>query len=318
MLIIPILEILFKTKQLEYHLQPFALDFDVIKNNAYYYVSNHIEQNGSTQTLMLLGIYLVVMTFFKTAVAYLASYFIIPLRTGLVRDLRNQMYDKITCLNIGFFKKQKKGDIMSRMTSDVTEVEASIMSSVELLFKNPIMIIIYLSMMLVLSWQLTLFVLIVLPVAGFIMGRVGRSLKKKSKLAQQQAGQLLAQIDETLGGLRVVKAFNAEKKVITRFRIMNETLRRTINRVNRRLVLAHPMSEFLGTTTIAIVLFFGGTLILNDNSPLTAAEFIGYLVIFYSMINPAKDLSKALYSIQKGKASLERIDTILNATNPLE
>jgi len=318
LLIVPILEILFKTKQLEYHMQPFAWNLDVIKNNAYCYVSTYIDQNGGIQTLMLLGIFLVIMTFFKVGIAYLASYFIIPLRTGLVRDLRNQMYNKITDLNIGFFKKQKKGDIMSRMTSDVAEVEASILSSVELLSKNPIMIIIYLIAMLILSWQLTLFVLFVLPIAGFIMGRVGRALKKTSKLAQQQSGQLLAQIDETLGGLRVVKAFNAEKKVTTRFRFMNETLRRTINRVNRRLVLAHPMSEFLGTVTIAIVLFFGGTLILKDNSPLTAAEFIYYLVIFYSIINPAKDLSKALYSIEKGKASLERIDTILNAVNPLK
>ncbi len=317
-LIIPILEILFKTKQVEYRLETFAWNIDVIKNNAYYYVANYIEQNGGIQTLMLLGVLLIIMTFFKTGIAYLASYYIIPLRTGLVRDLRNQMYDKIVDLNIGFFKKQKKGDIMARMTGDVAEVESSIMRSIELLSKNPIMIVVYLVIMLILSWQLTLFVLIVLPIAGFIMGRVGRSLKKTSKLGQQQSGQLLSQIDETLGGLRVVKAFNAEKKVVTRFSFMNETLRRTINKINRRYMLAHPMSEFLGTATIAIVLFFGGTLILNDNSSLSAAEFIYYLVIFYSIINPAKDLSKALYSIEKGKASLERIDAILNATNPLK
>ncbi|MDR1730037.1 MAG: ABC transporter ATP-binding protein/permease [Prevotellaceae bacterium] len=317
-LIIPILEILFKTNQTVYEMKPFAWNIDVIKNNAYCYVSSYIDQNGGIQTLMMLGVLLVIMTALKTGIAYLASYYIIPLRSGLVRDLREQMYDKITDLNIGFFKKHKKGDIMSRMTSDITEVEASIMSSIELLSKNPIMIFIYLLTMLVLSWQLTLFVLLVLPVAGYIMGKVGSSLKRKSMLGQQQTGQLLAQIDETLGGLRVIKAFNAEKKVTSRFRLMNETLRNTTNKINRRHSLAHPMSEFLGTTTIAIVLFFGGTLILNDNSSLTAAEFIYYLVIFYSIINPAKDLSKALYSIEKGKASLERIDVILDAVNPLK
>ncbi len=317
-LIIPILEILFKTSQTVYQLKPFAWNVEVIKNNAYYYVSVYIEQNGGIQTLLLLGILLVLMTALKTGIAYLASYYIIPLRSGLVRDLRNQMYDKITDLNIGFFKKHKKGDIMSRMTSDITEVEVSIMSSIELLSKNPIMILIYLLTMLALSWRLTLFVLLVLPVAGYVMGKVGSSLKKKSMLGQQQTGQLLAQIDETLGGLRVIKAFNAEKKVTSRFRLMNETLRNTTNKINRRHSLAHPMSEFLGTATIAIVLFFGGTLILNDSSSLSAAEFIYYLIIFYSIINPAKDLSKALYSIEKGKASLERIDVILDAVNPLK
>ncbi len=317
-LIIPILEILFKTNQTAYNLMPFAWNVNVIKNNAYFYVSNYITQHGGIQTLMLLGILLVIMTALKTGVAYLASYYIIPLRTGLVRDLRNEMYKKITDLNIGFFKKHKKGDIMSRMTSDITEVEASIMSSIELLSKNPIMIVIYLLIMLILSWKLTLFVLGLLPVAGYIMGKVGSSLKRKSALGQQQTGQLLSQIDETIGGLRVIKAFNAEKKVTSRFGFMNETLRNTTNKINRRYSLAHPMSEFLGTTTIAIVLFFGGTLILNDNSTLTAAEFIYYLVIFFSLINPAKDLSKALYSVEKGKASLERIDVILDAVNPLK
>lgn len=317
-LIIPILEILFRTTTTEYTYMPFAWDPSVIKNNAYYFVSTYIDQNGGIQTLMLLAVLLIIMTFFKTGISYLASYYIIPLRTGLVRDLRNQLYNKIIQLNIGFFKKQKKGDIMARMTGDVSEVEVSIMSSIELLSKNPIMIMIYLGIMLFLSWQLTLFVLIVLPFSGFLMGRVGKSLKKESRVGQQQSGQLLAQIDETLGGLRVIKAFNAEKKVSSRFRQMNETLRETINKINRRYMLAHPMSEFLGTTTIAIVLFFGGTLILKDNSSLSAAEFIYYLIIFYSIINPAKDLSKAYYSIEKGKASLERIDAILNAENPLQ
>ena len=317
-LIIPILEILFKTSKKVYEYMPFEWSVDVIKNNAYCWVSNYIDENGGIQTLVVLGVFLVVMTLFKTGTAYLASYYIIPLRTGLVRDIRNQMYRKIVDLNLGFFHTQKKGDILSRMTSDVVEVENSIMSSIELLSKNPVMIIVYIAIMLILSWKLTLFVLMVLPVAGFIMGKVGKSLKKKSLVSQQQTGQLISQIEETLGGLRVVKAFNAEKAVSKRFGEMNDMLRDTINKVNRRYMLAHPMSEFLGTTTIAIVLGFGGMLILEDNSSLSAAEFIYYLVIFYSIINPAKDLSKAMYSIEKGMASLERIDAVLSAENPLK
>ncbi|HOU68701.1 MAG TPA: ABC transporter ATP-binding protein [Paludibacteraceae bacterium] len=323
-LIIPILEILFKTSQVTYTYMPFAWDLNVIKNNAYCWVTNYIEQNGGVQTLLILGVILVVMTFFKTGIAYLASYFIIPLRTGVVRDLRNKMYEKNVDLNLGFYHDKQKGDIISRMTNDVAEVEVSIMSSIELLSKNPIMILVYLCIMLVLSWQLTLFVLLVLPLAGLAMGRIGRSLKKSSKIAQQQTGKLLSQIEETLGGLRIIKAFNAEKTVINRFGEMNEELRGTVNGVNRRYMLAHPMSEFLGTATIAVVLFFGGMLILGDSSiipgkaPLSAAEFIYYLVIFYSIINPAKDLSKAMYSIEKGRASLDRIDVILQAENPLK
>ena len=261
---------------------------------------------------------MVILTFFKTGIAYLASYFIIPLRTGLVRDIRNQLYDKVVDLNLGFFGKQRKGDIMARMLGDVNEVEVSIMSSIELLSKNPIMIIVYLGVLLLLSWKLTLFVLCVLPFAGLLMGKVGRSLKKSSKDAQSQSGQLLSQIEETLGGLRIIKAFNAEKAVTRNFRHLNDTLRRTVMKVNRRYTLAHPMSEFLGTATIAIVLIFGGMLILNDAGSLSAAEFIYYLVIFYSIINPFKELSKASYSIQKGMASLERIDMILDAVNPLK
>ncbi len=317
-LIIPILEILFKTTNVSYTYMPFEWSMDVIKNNAYWWVSNYIETNGALNTLFLLGAFLVILTFFKTGIAYLASYFIIPLRTGLVRDIRNQLYDKVVDLNLGFFGKQRKGDIMARMLGDVNEVEVSIMSSIELLSKNPIMIIVYLGVLLLLSWKLTLFVLCVLPFAGLLMGKVGRSLKKSSKDAQSQSGQLLSQIEETLGGLRIIKAFNAEKAVTRNFRHLNDTLRRTVMKVNRRYTLAHPMSEFLGTATIAIVLIFGGMLILNDAGSLSAAEFIYYLVIFYSIINPFKELSKASYSIQKGMASLERIDMILDAVNPLK
>lgn len=317
-LIIPILEILFKTTNVSYTYMPFEWSMDVIKNNAYWWVSNYIETNGALNTLFLLGAFLVILTFFKTGIAYLASYFIIPLRTGLVRDIRNQLYDKVVDLNLGFFGKQRKGDIMARMLGDVNEVEVSIMSSIELLSKNPIMIIVYLGVLLLLSWKLTLFVLCVLPFAGLLMGKVGRSLKKSSKDAQSQSGQLLSQIEETLGGLRIIKAFNAEKAVTRNFRHLNDTLRCTVMKVNRRYTLAHPMSEFLGTATIAIVLIFGGMLILNDAGSLSAAEFIYYLVIFYSIINPFKELSKASYSIQKGMASLERIDMILDAVNPLK
>lgn len=317
-LIVPILQILFKTAEVTYQYIPFDWTFDTLKNNAYWWVSNYIEHNSAQQALLLLGLFLVVTTFFKTGISYLASYYIIPLRTGLVRDIRQQLYKKIVDLNLGFFDKQKKGDIIARMTGDVAEVEASIMSSIELLSKNPIMIVIYFCILLVLSWQLTLFVLVVLPFAGYLMGKVGKSLKKSSVVAQDESGQLLSMIEETLGGLRVIKAFNAEKNVEGLFGQLNNRLRNTVMKVNRRYTLAHPMSEFLGTATIAVVLFFGGTLILNENSSLLAAEFIYYLVIFYSIINPAKDLSKALYSVQKGKASLDRIDVILQAVNPLQ
>lgn len=317
-LLIPILEILFKTNTEVYEYMPFAWDMSVIKNNAYCWVSHYVIDHGAMNTLMLLSILLVVLTFFKTSISYLASFFIIPMRSGVVRDLRNQMYRKIVDLHIGFYQSKRKGDIMSRMIGDVGEVENSIMSSVELLSKNPVMIIVYLVIMFLLSWRLTLFVMVVLPVAGLIMGRVGRSLKKQSKESQTQLGQLLSQIEETLSGLRVIKAFNAEHAVIRHFNKMNDGLRRVVNKVNRRYSLAHPMSEFLGTVTIAIVLFFGGVLILNENSTLSAAEFIYYLVVFYSIINPAKDLSKAMYSVERGMASLERIDVILAATNPLK
>lgn len=319
-LIIPILNILFKieTKQYEY----MAVDWDdlagSLKNNAYWWMQQFISEHGGVAALAALGVFLAVMTLLKTGSAYLASYYIIPLRSGVVRDIRKKLYDKIVDLNLGFFHKHKKGDIIARMTSDVNEVEASIMSSIEMMTKNPIMILVYFGVLLWLSWQLTLFVLLVLPFAGLLMGKVGKSLKKKSKLAQTQMGQLLAQIEETLGGLRVVKAFNAENDVMNRFDQMNNDLRKTTNAMQRRNMLAHPMSEFLGTVTIAIVLVFGGMVILDGESSLDASTFIYYLIIFYSIINPAKDLSKAWYSIEKGRASLDRIDAILAAYNPLK
>ncbi len=239
------------------------------------------------------------------------------MRAGIVRDLRNFVYEKIVRLPIGFFTNERKGDVMARMTGDVSEIENSIMSTLDMIFKDPIMIIVCLSMMLFMSWQLTVFVLLLLPIAGSIMGRVGKRLKRASFEGQQQWGQLMSNIEETLGGLRIIKAFNAEQKVTNRFHSGNQEFFRITRNVQRRQSLAHPMSEFLGTITIAIVLVFGGTLILSGTSGMNAASFIYYMVIFYSVINPAKDLTKAMYSIQKGLASMQRVDAILNAVNPI-
>ncbi len=320
MLIIPILEILFKTSEATYTFIPWNEGDlkDVIINNFYWLVAEQIKTNGAIWTLMLLGVWLIVMTFAKTMTGYLSSACIIPLRGGVVRDIRNFVYRKVVSLPIGFFTTERKGDIMSRMTGDVAEVENSVMTSLDMIFKNPIMIISYLATMFILSWQLTLFVLVLLPLAGFVMGRVGKSLKRKSLDAQQQWGGLMAQIEETLGGLRIIKAFNAENRICQRFAAINDKFYRTTNRIGRRQALAHPMSEFLGTTTIAIVLWFGGALILKGNSVINAGEFIYYLIIFYSIINPAKDLTKAAYTIQRGLAAMERVDKILSTENPIK
>ncbi len=291
---------------------------DVVVNNFYYYITEVIGKWGPSSALMMLAILLVVMTLLKTGATYLSSYFVIPIRSGIVRDIRNYVYDKIVSLPISFFTSERKGDVMARMSGDVTEVENSIMASLDMLFKNPIMIIVCLGMMIAVSWQLTVFVLILLPISGLIMGRVGKRLKRQSSEGQQQWGTLMSTIEETLGGLRIVKAFNAEGKMKNRFHSENQRFYKISNRINRRQSLAHPMSEFLGTTTIAIVLWFGGTLILSGNSSINAASFIYYMVIFYSIINPAKELSKAVYSIQRGLASMERVDRILSADNPIK
>lgn len=318
--IIPILEMLFQINTDTYAYMTLADGSvkEVLVNNFYYYTQVAIEQWGQSATLALLAGILVVMTFLKTGTAYLAAHFIIPLRSGIVRDIRNILYHKILSLPIGFFTNERKGDMMARMTGDVAEVENSIMSSLEMLFKNPVMIIVCLGMMIAVSWRLTLFVFILLPISGFVMGRVGKALKRKSLAAQQKWGMLMSNIEETLGGLRVVKAFNAEEKVSRRFEDINEGYFRIFNRIARRQAAAHPMSEFLGTVTIAIVLWFGGTLIISGTSSFTAPSFIYYMVIFYSIINPAKDLSKAVYTIQKGLASMERIDRILLAKNDIK
>ena len=320
--IMPILNILFGLERNEYSYIPWdTIDTsfkDIFINNFYWYISSIIDKFGPTQTLMILGVTLVVMTFLKTGSSYLASFFMIPIRTGVVRDIRNNIFSKILSLPIGFFTSEKKGDVMARMTGDVAEVENSIMASLDMIFKNPVMIIVYITMMFMTSWQLTIFVLILLPVSGYLMGAIGKKLKKSSLLAQNQWGGLMSQIEETLGGLRIIKAFSAEHKIEGRFEDGNDEFRDTTNRIARRQALAHPMSEFLGTITIAIVLWFGGSLIISGKSSIDASSFIYYIVIFYSIINPAKELSKATYSIQRGLAAMVRVDKILKAENPIK
>lgn len=319
--IIPLLQILFGINErvevlMEWNSsQSFEQILDAWKNNLFYWIQMQIDARGAGYVLFLLGAFLVIMTFLKVATSYLASFFMIPIRTGVLRDLRKQLYEKVTSLPIGFFSEEHKGDIMSRMTSDINEVEASITSSLDMIFKDPIMIIIYLLTLCFISWQLTLFVLILLPISGWLIGKVGKSLKRTSTKGQEQIAQILTQIEETLSGLRIVKAFNAEQQLNQRFDNLNNDTRLTFNRIHRRYVLAHPISEFLGTIMIALLLWFGGRLILSDYATIDAAQFIYYLVIFYSIINPAKDLTKAVYSIRKGTASLERIDRILDTEN---
>ncbi|MDE5929293.1 MAG: ABC transporter ATP-binding protein/permease [Muribaculaceae bacterium] len=319
-LIIPILEMLFQIREGVYSYMPLGHGHslkDVAVNNFYYYTQQLIHTQGPSATLAWLALALVVMTLLKTGATYMSSYCIIPLRSGIVRDLRNWVYEKITRLPIGFFTSERKGDVMARMSGDVAEIENSIMSSLDMMFKNPVMIICCLGAMIAISWQLTLFVLVLLPIAGMAMGRVGKRLKRKSLETQNQWGVLMSNIEETLGGLRVIKAFNAEGKVQARFHRDNDRFYRLSNQVARRQSLAHPMSELLGTTAIAIVLWFGGALILGGYSSMKAASFIYYMIMFYSIINPAKDLSKAMYAIQKGLASMERVDKILATPNPI-
>lgn len=322
--IIPVLRILFK---LDENTVGFYRDWTwndsianitgALKNNLFYSIEQMIQHVGPNMSLLYLGLFLIVMTAFKVGTAYFGSYFMIPIRMGVVRDLRHQLYKKIVSLPIGFFSEERKGDIMSRIMNDVNEVEISIMSSLELMFKNPVIILIYLGVMLAMSWQLTFFVLFLLPISGWLIGRIGRNLKMSSNTGQEQTGEMLSQIEETIGGLRIIKAFNAERKVEERFWKLNEKIRKTFTSLHRRYNLAHPLGELIGTSVIAILLWFGGILIVGNNSSISAAEFIYYIVIFYSIIAPAKDLSKASYSIRKGLASLERVDKILKSENSI-
>lgn len=318
--IMPILKMLFRIDTTVYHYMELGSgNFkEVVFNNFYYYVQTIIESSGASVALATLSAMLVVMTLLKTGTSYLSMFFMVPLRNGVVRDIRNQMYAKILSLPIGFFTDTRKGDVMARLSGDVQEVEASVMSSLDMLFKNPILIVVYLATMFFFSWQLTIFVLILLPVAGLVMGRVGKSLKRKSLRAQQMWGTILSTAEESIGGLRVIKAFNAERHMERKFTSETQSFFSMSNAIARRNSLAHPMSEFLGTTAIAIVLWFGGALILSGDSAIDAPTFILYMVIFYSIINPAKDLSKATYTIQKGMAAMQRIDAILMADNPIK
>ena len=319
--IIPILQIIFKTEKAAAAPHLMAWDWDNMKevaaNNMDYYVNALIADIGPTTTLLVLGLFLATMTFLKTGAYFLSSATVIPIRTGIVRDIRNQLYRKITSLPIGFFSEERKGDIIARMSGDVQEIENSIMSSLDMLFKNPILIIAYFATLLCISWQLTLFTILFVPVMGWIMGKVGRKLKRKSKEAQALWSDTMSQVEETLGGLRIIKAFCAEEKMNRRFDNTNSSYRNHILKVNTRQQMAHPMSEFLGTVMIIIVLWFGGILVLNQQV-LSGPTFIYYLVILYSIINPLKDFSKAGYNIPKGLASMERVDKILLAESDIK
>ena len=318
--LIPILNILFNTGDAETATQYIAWGSasarEVVTNNANFFVQQLIGEMGATTTLLAIGLFLAFMTFLKTSAYFLSSATIIPVRTGVVRDIRNQLYRKITSLPLGFFSEERKGDIIARMSGDVQEIENSIMSSLDMLFKNPILIIAYFSTLIIISWQLTLFTIIFVPIFGWFMGFVGRKLKARSITAQSLWSDTMSQVEETLGGLRIIKAFCAEEKMNSRFDRINSEYRNHIKRVNIRQQMAHPMSEFLGTVMIVIVLWFGGVLVLN-NQTIEAPTFIYYLIILYSIIQPLKDFSKAGYNIPKGLASMERVDKILLAENDI-
>ena len=319
--LIPILNILFKIDSQVYTYKPWSwdtLDKELIVNNAYAWVQELISIHGAFLTLVYMGLALVIMTGIKTLGYFASSAVMIPLRTGVVRDIRIEVYEKVLRLPLSFFSDERKGDIIARMSSDVGAVENSITSSIDMLIRQPIAIIVCFSTMIWVSWQLTLFVLIIAPIAGWIMGTVSRKLKSQSATVQNQWGDLLAQLDETLGGLRIIKAFIAEHKMLQRFININDQYRSNVNAMAIRQSAAHPMSEFLGTVIIVVVLWFGGYLILSESNLIDASTFIFYMVILYSVINPIKELSKATYQIPVGLASMDRIDFILKADNPIK
>ena len=321
-LLIPILNILFKTgentKVYEYMEWGSEGIKEVAVNNFYYYVTQMIETHGPQMTLLFMGLFLAFMTMLKTSCYFGSSAIMIPLRTGVVRYIRVMVYSKVMHLPLGFFSEERKGDIIARMSGDVGEIENSITSSLDMLLKNPILILLYFSTLIVTSWQLTLFTVLVLPGMGWLMGKVGKKLKRKSLEAQGKWSDTMSQLEETLGGLRIIKAFIAEDKMVDRFKQCSDELRDATNKVAIRQSLAHPMSEFLGTLLIVLVLWFGGLLILGDGTSMEASTFIFYMVILYSIINPLKDFAKAGYNIPKGLASMERVDKILKAENPIK
>ena len=321
-LLIPILNILFKTgaNTEVYHFMEWGSGSlkEVAVNNFYYYVTQMIEIHGPQMTLLFMGLFLAFMTMLKTSCYFGSSAIMIPLRTGVVRDIRVMVYSKVMHLPLGFFSEERKGDIIARMSGDVGEIENSITSSLDMLLKNPILILLYVSTLIVTSWQLTLFTVLVLPGMGWLMGKVGKKLKRKSLEAQGKWSDTMSQLEETLGGLRIIKAFIAEDKMVDRFKQCSDELRDATNKVAIRQSLAHPMSEFLGTLLIVLVLWFGGLLILGEGTSIDASTFIFYMVILYSIINPLKDFAKAGYNIPKGLASMERVDKILKAENPIK
>lgn len=320
MALIPILNILFKIDSKVYEYMPMdgGFDKDVLINNAYYYINRIITEYGELTTLIIMGLVLIFMTLLKTSGYFASAAVMVPLRTGIVRDIRIEVYEKVLKLPLSFFSEERKGDIMARMSADVAAVENTLTSSLDMLIRNPIALVVCFFTLFSVSWQMTLFVIVVLPFAGWIMGVVSRKLKRQSALAQGQWGDIIAQLDETLGGLRIIKAFIAETKMAQRFIKINNDFRTATNRMVIRQSSAHPMSEFLGTCVIVIVLWFGGALILSDSSPIDAATFIFYMVILYSIINPLKEFSKAFYNIPLGMASVDRINMILKAENPIK
>lgn len=321
-LLIPILNIIFKTgdNAVVYHFMEWGSAGlkEVAVNNFYYFVTSMIDSYGASTTLLFMGIFLAVMTMLKTSCYFGSSAIMIPLRTGVVRDIRIMVYSKVMYLPLSFFSEERKGDIIARMSGDVGEIENSITSSLDMLLKNPILILLYFSTLIVTSWQLTLFTILVLPLMGWIMGEVGKKLKRQSLEAQGKWSDTMSQLEETLGGLRIIKAFIAEDKMVNRFAKCSNELRDASNKVAIRQALAHPVSEFLGTLLIVLVLWFGGMLILGETSSIEASTFIFYMVILYSIINPLKDFAKAGYNIPKGLASMERVDKILKAENPIK
>lgn len=317
-MLIPILGIIFSSQQDVTEKVPFALDTATLKHLFNYYVTQIKLEYGPSVTLIFIGAIAIVATALKTGFAYLGAYELIYIRNGVVRDIRRKIYLKILSLPLPFFSEERKGDIIARMTGDVQEVEASVMSSLDMFFQSPILILVYLAMMLIMSWEMTLFVFILLPIMGALIGKVGKNLKRHSWEGQTKMGEILALMEETLSGLRVIKAFNAESKMEHRFAEENESYRRIQNRLMRRRSLAHPMSEFLGTIVIVIILWFGGSLVLGENASLTPEVFISYIALFYCIINPAKNLTNAYYSIQKGLAAMDRIDVILAAESSIQ
>lgn len=319
--LIPMLNLLFKVDTTVYHFIPWDATGhslkDLLINNMYFYTQQLMADYGASTTLLLIGLFLVTATFLKTGAYFLSAAMIVPMRTGIVRDIRTSVYHKIIGLPLSFFSDERKGDIIARMSGDVNEIETSVTGSLEMLIKNPILLICYFSVLIYISWELTLFTIIVLPLMGTVMGRIGRKLKRKSLDAQNKWSETMAQLEETLGGMRIIKAFTAEKKMNQRFDQSTNEFRQASNRVAVRQALAHPVSEFLGTCLIVLVLWYGGTLIFSKHPPVDAPTFIFYMVILYSIIQPLKDFSKASYAIPKGMASMERVNKILLADNPI-